>query len=77
MSANALGSGIKLLVPFLNRTLFLWLRGPKYLGLNGLFGWILGVLPLAELGFGNKIHTETKERNFDLFMRMFRLSQGV
>ena len=38
MFANALGSGIKLLFPFLNRTLFLWLLGPKYLGLNGLFG---------------------------------------
>jgi hypothetical protein len=36
MFANALGSGIKLLFPFLNRTLFLWLLGPKYLGLNGL-----------------------------------------
>ena len=52
MFANALGSGIKLLFPFLNRTLFLWLLGPKYLGLNGLFGSILGVLSLAELGFG-------------------------
>ena len=50
MFANALGSGIKLLFPFLNRTLFLWLLGPKYLGLNGLFGSILGVLSLAELG---------------------------
>lgn len=38
MFANVLGSGIRLLFPFLNRTLFLWLLGPKYLGLNGLFG---------------------------------------
>lgn len=52
MMANALSSGIKLLFPFLNRTLFLWLLGPEYLGLNGLFGSILGVLMLAELGFG-------------------------
>ena len=28
-------------------------------------------------GFGNKIHTETKARNFDLFMRMLRLAQGA
>lgn len=49
----ALGnSGVKLLFPFLNRTLFLWLLGPEYLGLNGLFGSILGMLMLAELGFG-------------------------
>ena len=52
MIANALSSGIRLLFPFLNRTLFLWLLGPAYLGLNGLFTSILGVLSLAELGFG-------------------------
>ena len=42
MIANAASSGIRLLFPFLNRTLFLWLPGPAYLGLNGLFGSILG-----------------------------------
>jgi O-antigen/teichoic acid export membrane protein len=52
MMANAVSSGIRLLFPFLNRTLFLWLLGPAYLGLNGLFGSLLGVLMLAELGFG-------------------------
>ena len=41
--------------PFLNRTLFLWVLGPAYLGLNGLFGSILGVLMLAELGFGTAV----------------------
>ena len=55
MIANAASSGIKLLFPFLNRTLFLWLLGPAYLGLNGLFGSILGVLMLAELGFGTAV----------------------
>ncbi len=55
MAANALSSGIRLLFPFLNRTLFLWLLGPAYLGLNGLFGSILGVLMLAELGFGTAV----------------------
>ena len=43
------------LFPFLNRTLFLWLLGPSYLGLNGLFGSILGVLMLAEFGFGTAV----------------------
>ena len=52
MVATAVNNGVKLLFPFLNRTLFLWLLGPAYLGLNGLFGSILGVLMLAELGFG-------------------------
>lgn len=55
MLANAVNSGIRLLFPFLNRTLFLWLLGPAYLGLNGLFTSILGVLALAELGFGTAI----------------------
>ena len=55
MAANAASSGIRLLFPFLNRTLFLWLLGPAYLGLNGLFGSILGVLMLAELGFGKAV----------------------
>jgi len=55
MVANAVNSGIRLLFPFLNRTLFLWLLGPAYLGLNGLFTSILGVLMLAELGFGTAI----------------------
>ena len=44
-----------LLFPFLNRTLFLWLMGPEYLGLNGLFTSILGVLMLADLGFGTAV----------------------
>ena len=55
MTANALSSATRLIFPFLNRTLFLWLLGPAYLGLNGLFGSILGVLMLAELGFGQAV----------------------
>ena len=37
MLANAASSGIRLLFPFLNRTLFLWLLGLVYLGSNILF----------------------------------------
>ena len=55
MLANAGNSATRLLFPFLNRTLFLWLLGPAYLGLNGLFGSVLGVLMLAELGFGQAV----------------------
>ena len=55
MLANAVNSGIRLLFPFLNRTLFLWLLSPAFLGLNGLFSSILGVLMLAELGFGTAV----------------------
>jgi len=55
MLANAANSGIRLLFPFLNRTLFLWLLSPEFLGLNGLFASVLGVLALAELGFGTAV----------------------
>ena len=55
MFANTVSTAVKLMFPFLNRTLFLWLLGPEYLGLNGLFGSVLGVLMLAELGFGTAI----------------------
>ncbi len=46
---------LRLLFPFVNRTLFLRLMGAEYLGLNGLFTSILGVLSLAELGFGTAV----------------------
>ena len=53
--AAAVNKVLGLLFPFLNRTLFLWLMGPEYLGLNGLFTSILGVLMLADLGFGTAV----------------------
>ena len=53
--AGAISRALALLFPFLNRSLFLWLMGPEYLGLNGLFTSILGVLSLAELGFGTAV----------------------
>ena len=55
MLASAVNNGVKTVIPFVNRTLFLWLLGPAYLGLNGLFGSVLGVLSLAELGFSTAI----------------------
>lgn len=55
MLASMLNKFVGLLLPFLNRTLFLWLLGPEYLGLNGLFLSILGMLSLAELGFGTAV----------------------
>lgn len=55
MLAGLLFSGIRLVFPFLNRTLFLWLLGPEFLGLNGLFASVLGVMSLAELGFGTAV----------------------
>ena len=53
--ASVVNNAVKTAIPFANRTLFLWLLGPAYLGLNGLFGSVLGVLSLAELGFSTAI----------------------
>ena len=55
VAAAMLNKCVGLLFPFLNRTLFLWLMGAEYLGLNGLFTSILGVLALADLGFGTAV----------------------
>ena len=55
LAAGVLNQGVNLLFPFLNRTLFLWLLGPEFLGLNGLFRSVLGMLSLAEFGFGTAI----------------------
>ncbi len=32
--ANSVSRGLSLLFPFLNRTMFLWILGPQYLGLT-------------------------------------------
>lgn len=43
------------LVPFGVRTIFIYVLGIQYVGLNGLFTSILGVLNLAELGVGSAL----------------------
>lgn len=43
----------QLLIPFVMRTLIIYLLGVQYLGLNSLFGSVLQVLNLAELGVGS------------------------
>ncbi len=50
------GTGLqmmKLIVPFIMRTIMIYLLGIEYLGLNSLFTSILSVLNLAELGVGS------------------------
>lgn len=43
----------KLIVPFLMRTVMIYLMGMQYVGLNSLFTSVLQVLNLAELGVGS------------------------
>lgn len=44
---------VSLLLPFLTRTVIIYVLGALYLGLNSLYGSILTILSLAELGFGS------------------------
>ena len=43
---------INLILSFVARTIFIYVLSAEYLGVNGLFGNILSVLSLAELGIG-------------------------
>lgn len=44
-----------ILLPFISRTIMIYTLGIDYVGLGSLFSSILGVLSLAELGFGSAI----------------------
>lgn len=54
-----LGSqGVELILKFIGRTVFIRFLAVEYLGVNGLFGEILTMLSLAELGIGGAIGVE-------------------
>ena len=79
IAANTVSRFLALLFPFLNRTMFLWILGPQFLGLNGLFSGILGVLMLAELGFGTAVvcsmYKPVADDDYDLicaYLRFYR-----
>lgn len=46
---------IVMLLPFLNRTILIYILGTEYLGLDSLFSSILQMVNIAELGFGSAI----------------------
>ncbi len=46
---------VTILLPFINRTVILFVLGAEYTGLSSLFSSILGVLNLAELGFNTSV----------------------
>lgn len=48
-----IGHFVTLILQFVGRTIFINLLGTEYLGVNGLYGNILNVLSLAELGIDN------------------------
>lgn len=55
ISTNIMGQIIQMILQFISRTVFVWLLNEEYLGINGLFGNILNLLSLTELGFGTAI----------------------
>lgn len=50
------GNMLSLLVQFVSRTVFIYTIGVSYLGINGLFSSVLGMLSLSELGIGTAIN---------------------
>lgn len=45
---------VSLILQFISRTVFIYYLGEEYLGINGLFSNVLGVLSFAELGIGDR-----------------------
>ena len=46
---------LNLFLPFVNRTIILYLLGVEYLGIGTLFSSLLQILNISELGFGSAI----------------------
>ena len=55
MATSGVRQLLTLLLSFANRTVFIYVLGARYLGINGLFSNILAMLSLAELGIGSAI----------------------
>ena len=51
-----IGTFTTTILSFITRTIFIKLLGSNYLGVNGLFTDVLGVLSFAELGFGTAMN---------------------
>ena len=72
-------SVVQLVLSFFSRTIFIHFLGKVYLGINGLFSNVLGVLSLSELGFGTAITfalykplAENDTEKIKSLMRLFR-----
>lgn len=79
--ARLSNNGVDTAIRFFRKTLFMWMLGSEYLGLNGLFYSILGVLSLAELGFGSAIVSHMYKLvatdDHKLFCAYLRFYRGV
>ena len=52
ISYRLLSQVASIILKFVSRTIFIYILGVEYLGINGLFSEILQMLSLADLGFG-------------------------
>lgn len=72
---------VNTLMQFLNRTLFIHYLGKTYLGYNGLFANVLGVLSLTELGIGSAIifslYKPLKEKDELLIIKLMHLFKKI
>lgn len=72
---------VNTIMQFLNRTAFIHYLGKTYLGYNGLFSNVLGVLSLTELGIGSAIifslYKPLKENNQDLIIKLMHLFKRI
>lgn len=68
---------VKNLLAFVSRTVFVYVLGAEYLGVNSLFADILTVLSFAELGVGNamvfSLYKPLAERNTEKIKSLMRL----
>lgn len=79
ISVNIVGQIVQMILQFVSRTVFVWFLSEEYLGVNGLFGNILNLLSLTELGFGTAIIyslykpiSENDEKHITQLMNMYK-----
>ena len=84
ISAGLVNQAISIILPFINRTVILWVLGAEFTGLSGLFSSILSVLGIAELGFNTAIvyslykpMAEHDEKRICEIVSLFRKIYGV
>lgn len=53
MLAGVINQILKIVLPFVTRTIIIYTIGIQYIGLNSVFASVLSILSFAELGFGN------------------------
>lgn len=78
------GNIVILIMQFISRTVFIYSIGVSYLGINGLFTNVLGLLSLSELGIGTAINynlykpvANNDQEKIKALMHLYKLSYRV